>query len=470
MNVDADTSALGMMTLLAAVLALAVYVWMALALGAVFRKIGEEQWKAWVPVYNLATLFRHGGFSPWLVLLVFVPIAGLVVFVLVAHRVGRGFGYGAGVTVVAALAPPVWASIIGFGPARWLGASGHRWGADAAGPAGSTGAAPGPGAFPPPAAAFPSASAGSAPPPPPPGIPSVPGVVPPAPALPAAFVPASAFPPPPVRVSDGPVPGSWAPPAPPVGAATHAPGERGADDALTATVASTGSDIDEVSAISPSPFEPSPASSSIGRDAMPPVSERIAPLPFTPLRRSAIPPDEPETTPAVPDEHWAPRRSTLDPLGTTELSDEVSAVAGAPVAGVPISASGAVPLQADDDAADDRTVLARRKRVVWRLVPVDGEAVEVTADVAILGRRPSDDPAFPGAQLIDVPDGGRTVSKTHARLERRGDGWLLTDLGSTNGVLVRGESGDEVEATAPVHLAADQEFLLGDERFRLTRP
>ena len=131
MNVNADTSALGMMTLLALVLILAVYVWLALALGAVFRKVGDEQWKAWVPVYNVATLFRHGGFSPWLVLLTFVPVAGLVVFALAAHRVGRGFGYGAGMTVLAVLAPPVWASIVGFGPARWLGATGRRWGAPA---------------------------------------------------------------------------------------------------------------------------------------------------------------------------------------------------------------------------------------------------------------------------------------------------------------------------------------------------
>ena len=209
------------------------------------------------------------------------------------------------------------------------------------------------------------------------------------------------------------------------------------------------------------------------------MSERIAPLPFTPLRRSAIPPAESEAAPVVPEEQWAPRRSTPDPLGTTELSDEVSAVVGAPVAGTPIAASGAVPLRvdaerADDDGAggdgaDDRTVLVRRRRAEWQLVPVDGEPIRITADVLILGRRPSGDPAFPDAQLIEAPDAGRTVSKTHARIERRGDGWLLTDLGSTNGVLVRGESGDEVEVTAPVHLGADEEFLLGDERFRLTR-
>lgn len=477
-----DVAALGLMSLLATVLSLAVYVWLALALGAVFRKLGDEAWKGWVPVYNVATLLRHGGLSPWLALLMFVPAGAIVVFALAAHRVGRGFGYGAGMTVVAALVPPVWASIVGFGPARWLGGAGHRWGADAgvaarpaAAPAGH--AAPGP--FVPPAAFTP-------------GTPVLPGAAAPAPAAPpSAFPPppASAFPPAaaaPAAAAPAPAAG-WAPPA----AATPAPAAAIPAPATPApvapavsavpgvlpdqsrafedTVVDTGSDVDEVSAIAPSPFAPSPAAGSVGRYAAPPVSEGLAPVPFTPQRRSAVPAAEPAA--AEPD-LWAPRRAGSDPLGPAELSGEVSAVAGAPVAGAPVSASGAVPLRATgdeaDDEIDDRTVLARRKRVEWRLVPEAGDAIAITAEVLVLGRRPAADPAFPDAQLVDLP-GGRTVSKTHARLELRGDAWLLTDLASTNGVLVRDASGAEVEVTAPVTVSADAEFLLGDERFRLAR-
>jgi hypothetical protein len=52
---------------------------------------------------------------------------------------------------------------------------------------------------------------------------------------------------------------------------------------------------------------------------------------------------------------------------------------------------------------------------------------------------------LPEAQLIAVAGEALTVSKTHARLERHDDVWTITDLASTNGVLVRTFMGEEVE-------------------------
>ncbi len=94
-----------------------------------FRKIGEPVWKAWVPVVNVATVLKLGGFSPWLVLINLVPLFGFIAFVVVyivaVHRITVGFGAGAGLTVLGALVPVVWASVLGFGAARWEG-SGAR--------------------------------------------------------------------------------------------------------------------------------------------------------------------------------------------------------------------------------------------------------------------------------------------------------------------------------------------------------
>ena len=727
-----DESLAALLLLLSVVLTVALYVWTALAVSAMFRKMGEEPWKAWVPFLNTATLLQWGGFNPWLVLLSLVPVAQIVVYVLVvisAHRINPGFGYGNGMTALAALLFVVWASILGFGPARWLGAraAGRRGGASAgsgslpAGPAGAVagaraagavaGAAAAPAASVAPdrepepwadapgagdwaggvapavgaraggastaagastggiaPAAGPAGSPGSAVHPDLPA-PAQPSGSAPAPfAPPAASNPASAWTPPdttphtpersdrdadgapaasgsastsaspaaavsdiPSRPSAASVPSdpSAAPESAASGTAASRPAASttalvgdslahaapvfasssrpGAGDAPSAPVAGDPardgavddvdalddgdaawpSEIDDVSAIYPSPFPPSPAGG--GPYAAPPVSGMGdlgglggttggttggrsgvagttapdalragsrpapdaraagpgAPIAFVPGLRpagAATPPPPPVTRvpaarraepvePVTPDspssaefdggqsgrtrgESTAPGASPAaaifaqpararrtyegdDPDAFPELSGEVSAVVGSPSAGAPRSAVGAVSAQhrrnesgelephddrpdarasraSDDDAGDDevldQTVIARRNvRPVWELVPASGSPILLSATVVILGRRPASDAAYPTAQLVAVPGDARTVSKTHARIELRGDAWVVTDLGSTNGVLVRTLMGDEVEVEVGGQLDAGERFFLGDEEFHLRR-
>lgn len=665
-----DESLAALLLLLSVVLTVALYVWTALAVSAMFRKMGEEPWKAWVPFLNTATLLKWGGFNPWLVLLSLVPVAQIVVYVLVvisAHRINPGFGYGNGMTVLAALLFVVWASILGFGPARWLGAraAGRRGGASAgsgslsagpagavagaraAGPAGSPGSAvhpdlpapaqpsgSAPAPFAPPAASNPasawtppdttphtpersdrdadgapaasgSASTSASPAAAVSDIPSRPSAasVPPDPSAapesaasgtaasgPAASTTAlvgdSAAHPAPVSASSSRPDGGDTPSA----TVTGGPARDGAVDdvdALDDGDAAWPSEIDGVSAIYPSPFPPSPAGG--GPYAAPPVSgmgdlgglggttggttggrsgvagttapeaSRAgsrpapdaraagpgAPIAFVPGLRpagAATPPPPPVTRvpaarraepvePVTPDspssaefdggqsgrtrgESTAPGASPAaeifaqpararrtyegdDPDAFPELSGEVSAVVGSPSAGAPRSAVGAVSAQhrrnesgelepdddrpdarassaRDDDAGDDevldQTVIARRNvRPVWELVPASGSPIPLSATVVILGRRPASDAAYPTAQLVAVPGDARTVSKTHARIELRGDAWVVTDLGSTNGVLVRTLMGDEVEVEAGGQLDAGERFFLGDEEFHLRR-
>ncbi|WP_312677879.1 DUF5684 domain-containing protein [Microbacterium sp.] len=641
-----DESVVALLSLLSLVVGVALYVWTALALGAMFRKMGEEAWKGWVPLLNVATVLRWGGFSPWLVLLALIPPLSIVVFVLVvisAHRINSGFGYGAGMTVLAALVFVVWASILGFGPARWLGARPAGWkppepvseaeaepaasaprtpapgspfaslfpGADAAAPAPAAAFASGPvpaPAAPAPASAVPSASAASsapepadplsafAPPPvtaapawtppdttttPPPrtaadtpvaasavsaAVPSAVAAPEPVSAAPAASEPVSVVPPatatasvPPAASEQAPAappaaaqpPISAVPPAPaaaprsapvpaagadsdPRAAASAVPGEadRPADDD-----AKWPSEVDDVSAIAPSHYLP--ASAAGGRHVVPPVTADDAPIDVVPGRRStAVPPPESATVTRVPAAQpsaraaraeqaeraadpvdaaadtvierpaptasvppvttEAPRavRSAVDPDAEPpsrrarpwpafavapgepedfpELSGEVSAVIGSPAAGSPRSALHAVSAQqrrlepfADDDDLDQTVITRRAKKPTWQLVPASGAPVPLTSDVVILGRRPAGDAAFPGAQLVAVPGDARTVSKTHARLERKDETWVVTDLGSTNGVLVRTLMGDEIEVESGGQIDAGERFFLGDEEFHL---
>jgi predicted component of type VI protein secretion system len=61
-----------------------------------------------------------------------------------------------------------------------------------------------------------------------------------------------------------------------------------------------------------------------------------------------------------------------------------------------------------------------------RLVPASGSPIEVTRDQVVVGRDPAGD--------VVLPDG--SVSRRHARIERRGTSWAVVDQGSANGTFL----------------------------------
>lgn len=136
----------------------------------------------------------------------------------------------------------------------------------------------------------------------------------------------------------------------------------------------------------------------------------------------------------------------------------------APPAPAPAPAAATAPptpltLDDDDDETGETIVVDRRPRVRWRL-EVDGDAIfPLTSETVVLGRKPAT--GEPGVQDLAVPDSTRTLSKVHARLERRDGQWILTDLDSTNGVvIVNAEGGEDLlesGASAPI----TGRFILG---------
>jgi hypothetical protein len=410
--------------------AVVLYVWTAIALGAVFRKAGEAPGKAWVPFLNGAIVLRLGGFSGWLVLIVLVPLFGALLLyvsiIVAAHNINRSFGYGGGMTVLAALLFPVWASVVGFGSARWLASEeGPDRGAtialsfpelEGAGRVRSSSLLDGPRPYPED------------------GL----RVMPLAPEASVAPAAESWF-----RAGDEPAPAEPAWPAPaPWPAAEPAPRPEHAEPAWPAA-------------------EPAwPAAEPAW-----PAAEPAWPAP---------PASEPLTRPAASDPSilrapgaYAGSEDDAFP----EASGAVSAVVGAPRAGAPRSAMSSVPAQQAEPDPDfpDETIVTRRRRPVWSLHPAGGVPIPLAGERVVVGRRPEPDPLQPDAQLVAIPDPTRTVSKTHALLRRRGETWFLTDLGSTNGVVFVTVMGAEVEAEPGVEVEAGERFLLGDLEVRIAR-
>ncbi|MDE0545309.1 DUF5684 domain-containing protein [Microbacterium sp. C7(2022)] len=477
-----DSSAvLGLVTFL---LIVGVYVWTSLALGAVFRKSGDEAWKAWVPIYNQVILLRLGGFSPLLLLLYLVPFFGAtavwILQIVSCHTINRAFGLGGGMTVLAALLFPVWATVLGFGSARWVGDT-----PPGAWPQKESDAAPDPlptslsTAAPEayhPSSDIPAPTAWAPTPPPAASTPPAPPAAPPLPPPPTMSAAAAAAAGPrrgsaddtPVDQSEGLIssvpysrPGAPEAPEVPERPAVFPPMTLDTDDDWEDTSAPASSHT-PVSAVRGGEDDPdAPPPGVLRRSAFDSMADEVTLPPVT--RVPADPPSAPDRDP------WAPNESEPFP----ETSGPVSAVVGAPEAGMPRSARTSVsahhtrPEIPDEDDSLDETVIARRRRTNWALVLPSGDPVALIADVVLVGRRPSPRADHPGAQLVAVDDG--TVSKTHALLQLRDDRWYITDLDSTNGVIFATLVGTEVEATPGVETEAGDRFLLGDAEVRLVR-
>ncbi len=482
MTVDASTTAA--IALLSIVGFAVLYVWTALALAAVLRKSGEQSWKAWVPFLNQAVLLQLGGMSGLLVLLYLIPGLGvLAVWVLqtvACHRIGQAFGFGPGLTVLAALVLPVWASIVGFGPERWVGReeSSRETGALPARPDGPPpvqGAAPH-GLYAPVAErpVFGRETHIAAP------IPPMPTA--PAPGIPGNVSPSRSAPFPPMeddleetagplatRASSpvAPPEGGWGAP-PPLAPARPVPifdDEVDAPTSVPASRAAARAEAREEWAARGLPSDVEASGEVTG--AVPGAPAPLSAVPMPPVTR--VPAAAP---PQAAREPWEPSRSPFPEADAfPDTSGAVSAIVGAPVAGGPRAAMSSVSAQTRrptiPEAPIDETVIARRRRTGWSLIAPSGREVAVVADVMLLGRRPGVANDFPGAQLVAIDDA--TVSKTHARLELREGAWYITDLDSTNGVVLTTDRGAEVDVAPSVTVEAGERFLLGDAEIRLVR-
>ncbi|MGO3146149.1 MAG: FHA domain-containing protein [Leucobacter sp.] len=95
-----------------------------------------------------------------------------------------------------------------------------------------------------------------------------------------------------------------------------------------------------------------------------------------------------------------------------------------------------------------------------------GQRVQLPLPVSLnLGRRP--EPSEADDQLCIVTDPDSSVSKTHLRLECRGESVWLTDLGSTNGSAMLDETGESspLTAGARVRLEDGSRVKLGNRSF-----
>lgn len=123
-----------------AIICLAIAIVTIIGMWKVFTKAGEEGWKSIIPVYNIYTLCKIIGVSPWWILIVFgagvlsaIPILGILIGlaemvaavyfgILVAKSTANAFGKDTGFAVGLYFLGPIFYCILGFGKAKYEGA------------------------------------------------------------------------------------------------------------------------------------------------------------------------------------------------------------------------------------------------------------------------------------------------------------------------------------------------------------
>lgn len=93
-----------------------------------FEKAGEAGWKAIIPIYNLAILFKIIDLNPWLILLYLLgivpfigPLVVLCLSIVVAVKVSKAYGHEGGYALGILFLGPVFYMIIGFGSSTYHG-------------------------------------------------------------------------------------------------------------------------------------------------------------------------------------------------------------------------------------------------------------------------------------------------------------------------------------------------------------
>ncbi|MET0161042.1 MAG: FHA domain-containing protein, partial [Microbacteriaceae bacterium] len=187
----------------------------------------------------------------------------------------------------------------------------------------------------------------------------------------------------------------------------------------------------------------------------PPTTGLIAPPPgIAPI---------PGVAPAAPPAPPAPPASAPAPATAPSWAPSAPSAPSAPPAPAFVA-----PIEVDDD--DDEVgatiVVDRKPRALWNLVLADGGVLPVTDEIVVLGRKPIEGS---GAQSLSVPDTTRTLSKTHAKLELLQGRWIVTDLNSTNGVIVVRADGTEDLLDEGASAEVLDRFVLGKVELRLVK-
>jgi hypothetical protein len=109
-----------------ALLYIAVIVFYIYCMWRIFAKAGKPGWASIVPIYNILVELEIVGRPWWWLLLMFVPLANIVVSVIVFLDLAKVFGKSTGFGIGLILLPFIFIPVLAFGDAKYLGPIAER--------------------------------------------------------------------------------------------------------------------------------------------------------------------------------------------------------------------------------------------------------------------------------------------------------------------------------------------------------
>jgi len=469
------------MTLASLLVAVALYMWVGATLSTLFRALGGARWKAWVPLVSQVEMFRLAKRPGWHIVLLVVPLYGLVVYYQVLRELTKLFDRPTRLALIGVVLLPVWAAAVAGGPASGgtaVGvesifalspqpeppvAGGHPVPPSPA----PVGAAPDPqvGQYACPVTVYPE--------------PVMPLVVPAHPVAPAAQAvvpaqPAADQPMAPAPVVVQPMVVQPMVPAPVVQPPVVAPSVPVAQPSAAQAVPPL--EFPPVVQDSPWSTPGTPAPAVVPDQAV--VPQPVLPTPVVPAVVMAEPVSVPRSGTAQPAVVPQPVPSPVVPVVMAEpVSVPRSATVQPAVVPPPGPLSAAttpsrgtgrpalMPVPSDFEVSDHTVVINRASPRPWSLVLEDGRSFDLWASSVVVGREPTatDD----GVQMLAIPDDTRTISKMHARFDLVDGVWQVTDLGSTNGIVVTGTDGRAFSVRSGRTSVVGTQLVLGSVMMRL---
>lgn len=102
------------------------YLVVAFAYFGVFRKAGQPEWAAFIPIVNIFFLLKVVG-RPWwwLLLIILLPCIGWIFLLVAEYDLAQVFGHGFAFWLGIVFLPFIFLYILGYGRSEYLGPQAH---------------------------------------------------------------------------------------------------------------------------------------------------------------------------------------------------------------------------------------------------------------------------------------------------------------------------------------------------------